>query len=276
MASVQSKQGKKAQEGGDDQSLVADAQLQSIDCDANIKLYPNIHRVRIHSYDHSTAAYHPTARSHSLTILHFAHFRLNSVAMALHDGVLGGNLFVSVMYVISGVVGFGGGVPINVSTLKAMLAGAGMGSKSKPIVRFVYTANITGLALYSLVLASVFTFLPLYAASTTESPNESVVVPALLVLRNMSVFFYFIFLGKVGQYTSLKVREIITQRSTAGKSGKSSSAADVKMELLLNKLDRSTQETKKKGFVIGIIYGVFCLPWMHPYQVGGGYSFNPL
>jgi hypothetical protein len=191
--------------------------------------------------------------------------------MALHDGVLGGNLFVSIIYVISAVSGFAATVPISVSTLQAMLAGAGMGSKSKPIIRFVYIANVAALVFYSLSLASVFTFLPLYATSTTESPNESVVVPALLVFRNMSVFFYFIFLGKVGQYTSSKVRVIITQRSEAGKSGMASSAADVKMELLLKKLDSRTQDTKKKGIVIGILYGIFCLPWMHPYQVSGCY-----
>jgi hypothetical protein len=196
--------------------------------------------------------------------------------MALHDGVLGGNLFVSIIYALASIIVFGGLMPVNVVTLQAMLAGAGMGSKSKPIIRFVYTANLVGLAFYSLCFASVFTFLPLYAASTTESPNKSVVVPALLVLRNMSVFFYFIFLGKVGQYTSNKVRAIIAQRSKAGSSGKASSAADVKMELLLSKLDRSTQDMKKKGIVVGILNGIFCLPWMHPYQVGKGYSFNTL
>jgi hypothetical protein len=197
-----------------------------------------------------------------------------SLAMTLHDGVLGGNLFVSVMYAFSTPIGFVANIPISVNTLQAMLAGAGMGSKSKPILRFVYIANIVAVTLFWLGLASVFTFLPLHVASTTESPNQSTVVPALLVVRNLSVGMYFAFLAKLGQYTSSKVRTIIAQRSKAGKSGKSSSAADVKMELLLNKLDRSTQDTKKKGIVITILYGIFCLPWLHPYQVGGGYCLH--
>jgi hypothetical protein len=196
--------------------------------------------------------------------------------MALHDGVIGSNLFVSVSYVFAAAFGFGAAIPINVNTLTAMLAGAGMGKKSKPILQFVYTANVVALTLYSLCLASVYTFVPLYAASTTESPNESVVVPALLLLRNVSVVLYLAFLGKLAQYTRSKVQVIVTQRSEAGKSGKASSAADVKMELLLNKLERSTQDSKKKTFVIGILYGIFSLPWMHPYQVGGCYSFKPL
>jgi hypothetical protein len=194
--------------------------------------------------------------------------------MVLQDGVIGGSLLASMVYVVAAVLTFSASVPININTLTAMLAGAGMGSKAKPILRFVHTANITALALYSLCLVSVFTFLPLYATSTTESPNESVVVPALLVFRNVIVCFYFVFMGKVAEYISSKVSAIIAERTKAGKSGKSSSAGDDKMERLLNRLDLSTQASKKKSFVIGILYGIFCLPWMHPYQVGYVYLFN--
>jgi hypothetical protein len=201
--------------------------------------------------------------------------------MALHDGVIGGNLFVSNMYLVAVVVGFGASIPINVNTLQAMLAGAGMGSsKSKSILRFVYISNIVALTLLSLGMATVLTFLPLYAASTTESPNESVVVPALLVLYNVSVVMYLAFFSRLASYTSSKVRVIIAHRSEAAKAeragGKACSADDVKMELLLTKLERSTQDAKKKTFVVGVLYGIFCLPSMHPYQVGGGHSFMSL
>jgi hypothetical protein len=87
------------------------------------------------------------------------------------------------------------------------------------------------------------------------------------VLRNVSMFFYFNFLGQLAMYTNRKVLTIMKQRSEAGKSGKASSAADLKMQLLLETLEGMSQATKKKATGVGILFGIFCLPWVHPYQV---------
>jgi hypothetical protein len=188
--------------------------------------------------------------------------------MALGVGVIGESFSASIAYAITGTTGMVANVPITVNMLQTMLSGVGMDKKGKSIIQFVKVSNYTAVYIYAICLFTVFTFLPFYtAANPDEAPNESIIIPALLVLRNMSVALLFIVIALISVYTGKKVRVVIASRSSAGTSGKSSGAGEEKMKAMLEKLDAISKDNMKKGIVVGTLYLFWSLPFMHPYQV---------
>jgi hypothetical protein len=204
---------------------------------------------------------------YALTYLANHSLETNRLSVAFNDAAIGHTLIVSLAYASAGVISFVSNVPISVNTLKAMLAGAGMDRKAAKIIRFVVVCNVVAVAIYGSCLVFVLTFLTIYSQSMLESPPESTVVRGMLVLRNVSIFFYFNFLGQLAMCTNRKVLAVMKQRTEASASGKASTPADVKMQLLLETLEGMSQATKKKATGVGILFGIFCLPWLHPYQV---------
>lgn len=134
-------------------------------------------------------------------------------------------------------------------------------SKSKNQIRWKMILTTGGSVLIYFVLTSVSLIAGIAYAPENTNPNNSFVAISI-PMKNFGVQLYMFINLAESIATSKRIKAFQNELQQT----QSSQGSSVQIELFLDRLSTIVQEKKKTALITFILYSIFSLPWLWPYQ----------
>lgn len=176
--------------------------------------------------------------------------------------VIGHDPLLTITFYLAASVQFWGNIMAEESSFITLMQGVTSvkPSDAEKLRKSIFRKAYVAVTLYSLGAAPAF-FSSLVIGDPVPDPRESV-VRHLLILRNLSITCYLIWMAILAKQTTKATKSLLDQRSSANKSD----ASNARTEILLEHMRQNAKEKIKTSVVACLLYGTFCFPFAWPYQ----------